>query len=131
MSNITTLDDMRRDAGVLLQNIGLLLGDYVLSPEERSELNNLKRKVTNITAELRILSGSKASGGNGAGGNESFTLEEIATKFGITRERARQIESSALKKLKHPKLGRKLRSYIDDTFNLTSNVNEGVITHLS
>ncbi|MCK9490504.1 MAG: RNA polymerase sigma factor RpoD [Sulfurimonas sp.] len=42
------------------------------------------------------------------------TLEEIGKELSVTRERVRQIESSAIKKLKHPKVGRKLKSYIED-----------------
>ena len=44
--------------------------------------------------------------------NDSYTLEEIAKILGITRERVRQIEAQALKKLKSPKIGRKLKEYI-------------------
>ena len=42
------------------------------------------------------------------------TLEEIGKELSVTRERVRQIESSAIKKLKHPKVGRKLKSYIEE-----------------
>lgn len=42
-----------------------------------------------------------------------FTLDEISRVLGITRERVRQIESAALKKIKHPKVGRKLQTYIE------------------
>ncbi len=42
------------------------------------------------------------------------TLEEIGKTLSVTRERVRQIESSAIKKLKHPKVGRKLKNYIED-----------------
>ncbi len=42
-----------------------------------------------------------------------YTLEEIAQKFGITRERVRQIEQHALKKLRSPRVGRKLKGYLD------------------
>jgi hypothetical protein len=45
-------------------------------------------------------------------GSSSMTLEEIGLILGITRERVRQIEASALKKLKHPKYARKLRDYL-------------------
>jgi RNA polymerase primary sigma factor len=41
------------------------------------------------------------------------TLEEIGKELSVTRERVRQIESSAIKKLKHPKVGRKLKNYIE------------------
>ena len=42
------------------------------------------------------------------------TLEEIGKELSVTRERVRQIESSAIKKLKHPKVGRRLKNYIED-----------------
>ena len=45
-------------------------------------------------------------------GSSGLTLEEIGLVLGITRERVRQIESSALKKLKHPQIGRILREYM-------------------
>lgn len=44
------------------------------------------------------------------------TLEEIGKELNVTRERVRQIESSAIKKLKHPKVGRKLKSYIEGKY---------------
>lgn len=43
----------------------------------------------------------------------SYSLEEIAQKLGISRERVRQIEQMALKKLKHPKISKKLKEYKD------------------
>lgn len=45
-------------------------------------------------------------------GSSDLTLEEIGLILGVTRERVRQIEASALKKLKHPKIGRILREYM-------------------
>lgn len=45
--------------------------------------------------------------------NSDFTLEDIGFILNITRERVRQIESSAIKKLKHPKVGRKVKNYIE------------------
>jgi RNA polymerase primary sigma factor len=42
----------------------------------------------------------------------SYTLEEVGQRFGLTRERIRQIQSEALKKLRHPRRTRKLRSYL-------------------
>ena len=46
-------------------------------------------------------------------GSADLTLEEIGLVLGVTRERVRQIEASALKKLRHPKIGRLLRSYME------------------
>ncbi len=43
--------------------------------------------------------------------NGEYTLEEIAKKLGITRERVRQIEQQALKKLRYPKIGKRLKNY--------------------
>ncbi len=45
-------------------------------------------------------------------GSPDFTLEEIGLVLGVTRERVRQIESSALKKIRNPKMGRMLRDYV-------------------
>ncbi len=42
----------------------------------------------------------------------SYTLEEVGTKFGLTRERIRQIESKALRRLRHPRRARQLREYL-------------------
>jgi RNA polymerase primary sigma factor len=42
----------------------------------------------------------------------SYTLEEVGQKFGLTRERIRQIESEALRKLRHPRRSRQLRTYL-------------------
>ncbi len=44
-----------------------------------------------------------------------FTLAEIGEILGVTRERVRQIEKAALKKLRHPSVGRRLRDYLNDT----------------
>ena len=46
-------------------------------------------------------------------GSAALTLEEIGLVLGVTRERVRQIEASALKKLKHPRVGRVLRAYME------------------
>ena len=49
----------------------------------------------------------------GLRGHESCTLEEVGQQFSVTRERIRQIEAKALRKLKHPSRSRKLRSFLD------------------
>jgi len=56
-----------------------------------------------------------------AGNGSDFTLQEIADILGITRERVRQIESSAIKKLRHPKVGRSLNTYVHEHITDTPN----------
>jgi RNA polymerase primary sigma factor len=50
----------------------------------------------------------------GIGMNTDHTLEEVGQQFSVTRERIRQIETMALRKLKHPSRSRKLRSFLDN-----------------
>ena len=52
--------------------------------------------------------------GIGIGMNTDHTLEEVGQQFSVTRERIRQIEAKALRKLKHPSRSRKLRSFLDN-----------------
>jgi RNA polymerase primary sigma factor len=49
----------------------------------------------------------------GIGGMTEHTLEEVGQTFGVTRERIRQIEATALKKLRHPTRARKLATFVD------------------
>ncbi len=49
----------------------------------------------------------------GLGMNSAHTLEEVGQKFSVTRERIRQIEAKALRKLKHPSRSKELRSFLD------------------
>ena len=51
--------------------------------------------------------------GFGIGMNTDHTLEEVGQQFSVTRERIRQIEAKALRKLKHPSRSRKMRSFLD------------------
>ena len=50
----------------------------------------------------------------GIGVNRDHTLEEVGSQFNVTRERIRQIEAKALRKLKHPTRSRKLKSFLDN-----------------
>ena len=58
----------------------------------------------------------------GIGMNTDHTLEEVGQQFSVTRERIRQIEAKALRKLKHPSRSRKLRSFLDFTKPRLENV---------
>ena len=71
------------------------------------ELFEQYKKDRNITFEECVIESCKL-----IAPNSDFTLEDIGFILGITRERVRQIETSAIKKLKHPKIGGKMRKYI-------------------
>ena len=84
-----------------------------LSPNNKKEYSNLKVKLGAIKNELKHYSGTSKDH-DYIYGMGDHTLQEIANTTGITRERVRQIEVSAIKKLRHPKTGKKLRSYLEN-----------------
>jgi len=94
-------------------------GDFVedksiLSPMERILKTDLKDQIDDILDQLNEREKAVIRMRFGLLDDESDrTLEEIGKELNVTRERVRQIESSAIKKLKHPKIGRKLKGYIE------------------
>ncbi|MDR1461234.1 MAG: RNA polymerase sigma factor RpoD [Campylobacteraceae bacterium] len=94
-------------------------GDFVedrntLSPIEYILKNDLKEQIDEVLEQLNEREKAVIRMRFGLLEDESDrTLEEIGKELNVTRERVRQIESSAIKKLKHPKVGRKLKSYIE------------------
>jgi RNA polymerase primary sigma factor len=60
----------------------------------------------------------------GIGMNTDHTLEEVGQQFHVTRERIRQIEAKALRKLKHPTRSKKMRSFLSGSSKLQNNINE-------
>ncbi|MDR3177736.1 MAG: RNA polymerase sigma factor RpoD [Campylobacteraceae bacterium] len=94
-------------------------GDFVedrntLSPIEHILKNDLKEQIDEVLEQLNEREKAVIRMRFGLLEDESDrTLEEIGKELNVTRERVRQIESSAIKKLKHPKVGRKLKSYIE------------------
>ena len=62
---------------------------------------------------LRMRPSALLGTGFGIGMNTDHTLEEVGQQFSVTRERIRQIEAKALRKLKHPSRSRKMRSFLD------------------
>jgi len=94
-------------------------GDFVedrstLSPIEHILKNDLKEQIDEVLEQLNEREKAVIRMRFGLLDDESDrTLEEIGKELNVTRERVRQIESSAIKKLKHPKVGRKLKSYIE------------------
>ena len=94
-------------------------GDFVedkssVSPIEQILKSDLKEQIDDILEQLNDRERTVIRMRFGLLDDESdSTLEEIGKELNITRERVRQIESSAIKKLKHPKIGRKLKTYIE------------------
>ena len=75
---------------------------------------NLKETVTRVLASLTPREERVLRMRFGIGMNTDHTLEEVGQQFSVTRERIRQIEAKALRKLKHPSRSRRLRSFLDN-----------------
>ena len=97
-------------------------GDFVedrgsLSPMDHILREDLKDQISEVLDQLSDREKAVIEMRFGLMPDESDrTLEEIGKELNVTRERVRQIESSAIKKLKHPKVGRKLKSYIEGKY---------------
>ncbi len=94
------------------------LGDFIaddsaLQPLDSAIHSNLKETCTKILSSLTPREERVLRMRFGIGMNTDHTLEEVGQQFNVTRERIRQIEAKALRKLKHPSRSRKLRSFLD------------------
>ncbi len=94
------------------------LGDFiedskVESPVEAVVSNNLKEQTTGVLASLTPREEKVLRLRFGVGEESEHTLEEVGQKFAVTRERIRQIESKALRKLRHPSRSRKLKAFLE------------------
>jgi RNA polymerase primary sigma factor len=94
------------------------LGDFIedknaVLPLESAIQLNLKETTTRVLASLTPREERVLRMRFGIGMNTDHTLEEVGQQFSVTRERIRQIEAKALRKLKHPSRSRKLRSFLD------------------
>jgi RNA polymerase primary sigma factor len=95
------------------------LGDFIedknaVIPVDAAIHSNLKETVTRVLASLTPREERVLRMRFGIGMNTDHTLEEVGQQFSVTRERIRQIEAKALRKLKHPSRSRKLRSFLDN-----------------
>ena len=95
------------------------LGDFIedknaVQPVEAATLSNLREATTRVLATLTPREERVLRMRFGIGMNTDHTLEEVGQQFSVTRERIRQIEAKALRKLKHPSRSRKLRSFLDN-----------------
>ncbi|HEY8603249.1 RNA polymerase sigma factor RpoD [Tsuneonella suprasediminis] len=94
------------------------LGDFIedknaIIPVDAAIQSNLKETVTRVLASLTPREERVLRMRFGIGMNTDHTLEEVGQQFSVTRERIRQIEAKALRKLKHPSRSRKMRSFLD------------------
>jgi len=95
-------------------------GDFIedknsISPADAILKDDLKLQIEGVLEQLNEREKAVIKMRFGIMDDESDrTLEEIGKELNVTRERVRQIESSAIKKLKHPKVGRKLKNYIEE-----------------
>ena len=95
------------------------LGDFIedktaIIPLDAAVQANLREATTRILSSLTPREERVLRMRFGIGMNTDHTLEEVGQQFNVTRERIRQIEAKALRKLKHPSRSRKLRSFLDD-----------------
>src|SRR5262245_51952356 len=95
------------------------LGDFIedknaVIPLEAAIQSNLRETTTRVLASLTPREERVLRMRFGIGMNTDHTLEEVGQQFSVTRERIRQIEAKALRKLKHPSRSRKLRSFLDN-----------------
>jgi len=94
------------------------LGDFIedknaVQPLDAAIQANLRKTTTRVLASLTPREERVLRMRFGIGMNTDHTLEEVGQQFSVTRERIRQIEAKALRKLKHPSRSRKLRSFLD------------------
>jgi len=94
------------------------LGDFIedknaILPIDAAIQSNLRETTTRVLASLTPREERVLRMRFGIGMNTDHTLEEVGQQFSVTRERIRQIEAKALRKLKHPSRSRKLRSFLD------------------
>ncbi len=95
------------------------LGDFIedkntLQPLEAAIQTNLRQSCTAVLSTLSPREERVLRMRFGIGMNSDHTLEEVGLQFAVTRERIRQIEAKALRKLKHPSRSRKLRSFLEE-----------------
>ena len=94
-------------------------GDFIedesaISPVQAAAQEMLKDKIDSVLKTLTYREREIIKLRYGLGDGYTYTLEEVGQQFSVTRERIRQIEAKALRKLKHPSRSRKLRSFLDN-----------------
>ena len=95
-----------------------VLGDFIadekqVSPYESTSQQMLRENIDEVLGTLSDREARVLKMRFGLAGNKMMTLEEVGRKFGVTRERIRQIEAKALRKLKHPSKRKKLQDFLE------------------
>src|SRR6267142_3670878 len=107
------LEKVRKVLKIAKEPISLQAPNVVL-PIDAAIQSNLRETTTRVLASLTPREERVLRMRFGIGMNTDHTLEEVGQQFSVTRERIRQIEAKALRKLKHPSRSRKLRSFLDN-----------------
>ncbi|NDJ85465.1 MAG: sigma-70 family RNA polymerase sigma factor [Chloroflexi bacterium] len=119
--NVRSMMDASQHAIALERPVGddgdSEFGDFIEdqetpSPVEAATQNLLQETIEEVLSELTPRQSHILRLRFGLGGGEPHTLEEIANKFGLSRERIRQLEKEALRRLRHPRLAHNLRDYL-------------------
>jgi RNA polymerase primary sigma factor len=93
--------------------LGMFVEDQVTpSPSETTYSNLLREKIENVLETLPCREARILRLRFGLENGHTYTLEEVGQKFGLTRERIRQIEGKALRRLRHPRRARQLKEYL-------------------
>ena len=104
--DVTVGDDQRSSFGEFLED------KHTPLPHDATDRAMLRDQMENLLAALSPREGRVLQLRYGLRDGHTYTLEEVGDRFGVTRERVRQIESKALRKLRHPRRSRKLRDYL-------------------
>lgn len=88
-------------------------GDDLPDPSEEVDLTLLSEEIEDLLSTLTPREARILTMRYGLSGGHEYTLKEVGQKFGLTRERIRQIEQEALRKLRHPRRSRRLRAYLN------------------
>jgi RNA polymerase primary sigma factor len=95
-------------------NLGDFIEDHkVLAPADAASRQMLKEQMEDVLGSLSERERRVLEMRFGLDDGRARTLEEVGREFGVTRERIRQIEAKALRKLRHPSRAKKLRDYLD------------------
>jgi RNA polymerase primary sigma factor len=115
----TARDPISFEAPVGSEDDESMVGDFIedksaISPLKVMMYDNLKEITNNLLSELTPREERVLRMRFGIGMNTDNTLEDVGKQFSVTRERIRQIEAKAIKKLKHPKRAKKLKVFLEN-----------------